>query len=77
VSLAQAREMILGLKGARLLQGYRGSPARDIDALAECIMRLSWMICDHESDISEIEINPLMVGEAGRGAVAVDAVIIP
>jgi acyl-CoA synthetase (NDP forming) len=76
VSVAQAREMILGLKGARLMQGYRGAPARDIDALAGCIMRLSWMICDHEADVSEIEINPLMVGEAGRAVVAVDAVII-
>lgn len=75
VSLGQAREMILGLKGARLLQRYRGAPARDVEALAECVMRLSWMICDHECDIAEIEINPAMVGETGRDAVAVDAVI--
>ena len=38
-------------------------------------MRLSWMICDHEREIAEIELDPVMVGEAGRGAVAVDAVI--
>ncbi len=71
----QAREMILGLKGARLLQGYRGQPACDIDALAQTVARLSWMIVDHERSVSEIEINPLMVGAEGRGVIAVDAVV--
>lgn len=70
-----AREMILSLKGARLLGPYRGQPGRDVDALADTLARLSWLIADHEADISEIEINPLMAGEQGRGVMAVDAVI--
>jgi acyl-CoA synthetase (NDP forming) len=75
LTIEQAREMILSLKGARLLQGYRGAAARDIDALADAVARLSWMVVDHENAISEIEINPLMIGMQGRGVTAVDAVI--
>jgi hypothetical protein len=70
-----AREMVLGLKAARLLQGYRGTPPRDLDALAEVIARVSWMIADHEASVAEIEINPLIVGIQGRGALAADAVV--
>ena len=68
-----ARDMVLSLKAARLLQGYRGEPACDIDALSEAVARLSWLISDHEQTISEIEINPLMVGAGG--VTAVDAVV--
>jgi acyl-CoA synthetase (NDP forming) len=75
LTIEQAREMILGLKGARLLQGYRGPQGRDIDALAEAVARLSWMAVDHEKTIAEIEVNPVMVGVQGRGVTAVDAVI--
>ena len=71
----QAKDMILRLKGARLLQPFRGQPARDVQALAETVAKLSWMIVDHEREISEIELNPLMAGAEGRGVTAVDAVI--
>jgi acetyltransferase len=71
----EARAMILSLKGARLLQGYRGAAACDIDALAETAARLSWMIVDHADTIAEIEMNPVLVGAEGRGVTAVDAVI--
>jgi acyl-CoA synthetase (NDP forming) len=73
--IEQAREMITSLKGAGLLRSYRGLRARDVDALADTLARLSWMIADHEAAVSEIEINPLMVGEEGRGVMAVDAVV--
>jgi acetyltransferase len=71
----QAKDMILRLKGARLLQPFRGQPARDVQALAETVAKLSWMIVDHEREISEIELNPLITGAEGRGVTAVDAVI--
>ena len=70
-----ARDMVMSLKGARLLQGYRGGPARDIEALSEAVARISWLITDHEQTISEIEINPLMVGVHGAGVTAADAVV--
>ena len=71
----QARQMIMGLKGIRLLEGYRGQRARDINALADAVARLSWIITDHERVVSEIEINPLLVGFEGSGVTAVDAVV--
>jgi acyl-CoA synthetase (NDP forming) len=70
-----ARELLLTLKGARILQGYRGKPACDIDALAEAVSRVSWLIADHADRVSEVEINPVIVGRQGAGATAVDAVI--
>ena len=75
VDVDTAREMVRGLKAARVLQGYRGAPPCDIDALCDIIARVSWMIADHEASVSEIEINPLMVGVQNRGARAVDAIV--
>ena len=75
VDVDTAREMVLELKAARLLQGYRGAPPRDIDALADIVARVSWMIADHEATVAEIEINPVVVGVRDRGALAVDALV--
>ena len=71
--VAAARELVLSLKCAPLLQGYRGQPACDVDALATVVSRVSQLIADHAAQVSELEINPLMV--SARGASAVDAVI--
>lgn len=68
-----ARELVLSLKCAPMLQGYRGKAACDIDALAEAVSRVSWLIADHADRLSEVEINPLIVGESA--ALAVDAVV--
>ncbi|MGZ8212006.1 MAG: acetate--CoA ligase family protein [Burkholderiales bacterium] len=73
VSVSQAHAMVNALKGARLLRGYRGQPPVDLDALAQAIHRLSLLISDHEREIAEVEVNPLLVSPAG--AIAVDAVI--
>lgn len=64
--------MLNQLKGLPLLNGWRGAPVRDIDALKEVLLRFSALIEDFP-EITEIEINPLMVGNKGRGCVAVDA----
>ncbi len=71
--VAEARELILTLKGARMLQGYRGQPACDIEALADAVSKLSWLIADHADSLREVEINPLIAGSTG--ALAVDAVV--
>jgi acetate---CoA ligase (ADP-forming) len=75
LTIDEARAMILSLKGARLLQGYRGAAACDIDALAETAARLSWIIVDHADTIAEVEMNPVLIGADGHGVTAVDAVI--
>lgn len=71
-----AREMILQVKSADLITGYRGQAALDIDALADVLSRLSWLAADHADTISEIDINPLFVRSQGQGVVAADALII-
>jgi acyl-CoA synthetase (NDP forming) len=69
-----AREMILEIKGARLLDGYRGRPKLDVAALADTLARISLLIADHADRIAEIDVNPLFVRE--RGVVAADALIV-
>jgi acyl-CoA synthetase (NDP forming) len=72
-STEAARELVRSLRCAPMLQGWRGQIACDIDALADVLSRLSWLIADHADQLAEVEINPLIVGSTG--AVAVDAVI--
>ena len=69
-----AREMISEIKGAALLNGYRGRPALDVTALADTLARMSLLIADHADRIAEIDVNPLFVRE--NGVVAADALIV-
>jgi acyl-CoA synthetase (NDP forming) len=71
VDLTAAHEMIGEVKGLRVLAGYRGKPACDLDALAHAIVALSRLAHDHA--IAEAEINPLIV--RAEGVVAVDALV--
>jgi acetyltransferase len=70
VSDVDADEMIRSIRGFRLLEGYRGEPPSDLDALADVIQRISKLVGTHHR-IVELEINPLTVFE--HGAIAVDA----
>jgi acyl-CoA synthetase (NDP forming) len=63
------------LRGAALLRGFRGSPPRDIEAAARIAQALGRFVLAHP-EIAEIEINPLVVHESGRGASALDALIV-
>lgn len=67
-----AREMIDSLKLRKLLSGYRGSPAGDIDALTAIITRVS-ALAEIAPEILEMDLNPVKVLSPGEGAVVVDA----
>lgn len=73
--LATARRAITTQRGARVLEGIRGKPAGDVEALAELVSRLSQFFACHADTIEEIEMNPVIVRPAGLGAVAADALI--
>ncbi len=62
------------LKMAALLHGYRGKPAADCPAAAAAISAMMALITENHN-IVEIEVNPLMLGPVGGGAIAADAVI--
>ena len=76
VTAADAREMLAELKGAKILEGYRGAPPVDVDAVVDVLVRLSWLIHDHRERIAEIDINPLFVRAQGKGVVAADALVV-
>jgi hypothetical protein len=64
--------MIGELKVAKLLAGFRGRPAADVDALIAAICGLSDLYLDHRHLLTDFEINPLIVLPKGQGVRAVD-----
>ncbi len=67
-----ADSMVHGIKAARLLGPFRGQPARDTARVKECLQRLSQLVTDF-AEFDEIDINPLLVYEEGKGALVLDA----
>ena len=70
-----AEKMIYSIKAVKVLEGVRGMPPSDIDAIKDCILRLSQMVAAHP-EISELDINPLIVYPRGEGCVVADSRII-
>jgi acetate---CoA ligase (ADP-forming) len=60
-----------------VLEGVRGRPPADIDALAAALARLSVLAAAQADAIETIDVNPFLVRAKGQGAVAVDALVIP
>jgi acyl-CoA synthetase (NDP forming) len=71
-----ALALIGELKGAALLDGVRGARPADKPALAELMVALSRFAADHAEQIEEIDLNPVIVHEAGEGLSIVDALIV-
>ncbi len=59
----------------KLLAGFRGKPAGDVAALVEAALAVTRYAADHLETLSELDVNPIIVRPAGRGAVAVDTLI--
>ena len=69
--------MIGETRGRRLLGAVRGRPARDVQALRECLTALGNFAWAERDSIAEIDLNPVMALPRGQGCVVVDALIIP
>ena len=63
------------LKGMPLLRGLRGSPPADLEALAATVARLGALMAAHP-ELTEVEINPLVVYSRGQGLLALDALMV-
>ena len=67
-----ADELLREIRGYKLLQGYRGQPAADIDALRDVLLRVS-RLADEVPEIVELDLNPVIALPAGHGCRIVDA----
>jgi acyl-CoA synthetase (NDP forming) len=72
LSRTGAERLVRSLRNAALLDGWRGSAARDVDAIVDALVRLSWLAVDLDTRLIDLEINPLIAGEVGAGVHAVD-----
>jgi succinyl-CoA synthetase beta subunit len=75
--LEEARAMIREIQGFPLLDGARGRPKADVEAAAQALSRLSLYAAAMGDRLDSIDINPFIVRPAGKGALAVDALVVP
>jgi len=71
----ETHRMVQEIKGYKLLMGFRGRPRADIEAIEKAVISLSNMVVNHP-EIKEMDINPLIVHEEGKGATVADCRII-
>ena len=76
VSAEEAAAMLGALKAAPLLNGFRGAAKADVAALSRLISEVSVLAAQHAQEISEIEINPVLVHAEGQGVTIVDALVV-
>lgn len=76
VTVETARQMIAEVKALKTVSGLRGKAKGDLDALAQAVAALSQLAMRPDLNISEAEVNPLMVMPEGQGVLAVDALIL-
>ena len=72
---ASIESALRGLTVGKLLGGYRGKPAADVDALTGAILSVARYASENVAALVELDVNPVIVRPAGLGAVAVDAMI--
>ncbi len=72
---SSAEKMITGIKAYKVLQGVRGNPPSDVDAIRDAILRLSQLMVEHP-EISELDINPMIVHAVGKGCTVADCRIM-
>nr|WP_254007779.1 acetate--CoA ligase family protein [Rhizobium sp. L1K21] len=73
--LQEAHRMIREIRGYPMLEGVRGEPPADVDALAGLLSDLSRFAAAHRDRISGIDLNPVRVLPEGQGVVALDALM--
>jgi acetyltransferase len=67
----EATEMLGEIRSINLLRGVRGEKPSDLEAVAETVLRISQLVTDFP-EVVELDINPLIVFEAGKGVLGID-----
>lgn len=75
LTMREALDMIRDIKGFKILKGFRNYPPRDLKAVADIIVKASQIIYENP-EIKEMDLNPVIVYEEGKGAYVVDARIL-
>jgi acetyltransferase len=76
LSKFDAEQMVNEIKAYPILQGMRGKQRSDIEAIVDVLLRVARLAEDCRNTISEIDINPLIVFDEGRGVKALDALVV-
>lgn len=71
-----AEEMIKEIKAYNMLKAFRGKPEADIDGIVDTLLRISNLVRDLEEIVVEIDINPLIVLDKGKGVKVADALFV-
>ncbi|MDH1524645.1 acetate--CoA ligase family protein [Achromobacter mucicolens] len=72
-----ALQMLRELKAFALLDGFRGKPRGDVAAACQRIVAIGNALLAAPAHVSQIEVNPLLIKEAGQGVAVLDALILP
>lgn len=72
---AEAVNLVREIKGHPLLAGFRGAAPSDVDALGDLLVAVSRFAVTHADQLDSLDLNPVLVLEEGRGALALDALI--
>lgn len=70
-----AERMVHQIRSFKVLDGFRGQPPADVKGIVDTLLRLSTMVCNHP-EISELDINPLIVHSQGQGCSVADSRIM-
>ncbi|HYC23895.1 MAG TPA: acetate--CoA ligase family protein, partial [Candidatus Bathyarchaeia archaeon] len=76
LSRADAAAMLGEIRGRKILEGWRGAPAADTDAIVDAIVNLAELARDHGAELRELDVNPVMVFPRGQGLKALDALVV-
>ena len=70
----KARDLLARLRVAKLLAGYRGAPAYDVDAVVDALVALGRLAVDLADIVQSVDINPFVA--LPQGGMALDALIV-
>jgi acyl-CoA synthetase (NDP forming) len=76
IQALDAYDMLHGIRGAAMLEGFRGAPPADFGALADVLLRVSQLAVDHP-EIAELDVNPLLAFPDGVRAVDARVLLSP